>query len=264
MNTLVRLLAQLNRIPIGRRSVRLGSDRLFPDSLDRYLASLAWRLGWLEGRERRWIEATLHSGMVAVDVGANIGVYTLALARCVGATGRVYALEPEPRNFRALSRAVEAAGLTQVELRQAAAGDAPGTAALSVSPANRGDHRLFASGSDRAVLEVPVLVLDELLRRESRIDFIKIDVQGTEPAVLRGLRATLERNPGLRVLCELCPALLRRAGATRDEFFAPLADAGLAPHRIATRSALQILEADAAWELAVRAGFVNLVWQRPA
>ena len=258
------LLARVNRIPIGRRAVRVGRDQLFPDSPDRYLAALLWRFGWLEARERALITSVVTEGMVAVDVGANIGVHTLAIARRVGPSGRVYALEPEPRNFAALCRAVEAAELAQVRLQCAAAGEVAGPISLHVSTTNRGDHRIVPCGEVREAIEVPVLVLDELLRDEACVDFFKLDVQGAEALVLRGLRQTLARSPKALVLCELCPALLAQAGVARAEFFAPLGEAGLAPHQIGRDARLEPVSESRAWELAERAGFANLAWRRPA
>src|SRR5206468_3567375 len=82
------LLAALNRVPIGERAVRVDGERLYAASPDRWLAALAWKTGLLEGAERRMIAREVKPGMVAVDVGANLGVHTLALARAVGPAGR--------------------------------------------------------------------------------------------------------------------------------------------------------------------------------
>jgi FkbM family methyltransferase len=253
-----RLLAALNRLPIGVRAVRFGEDRLYADSLDRWIAATAWRLGWLEGGERALIRRDVRPGMVAIDVGANLGCHTLTLARAVGPGGRVHALEPDPRNFRMLERAVTAAGLAQVRLHRAAATATPGEAILHLGGANRGDHRLGAGGGRRATVRVAGVVLDDLLAGEARVDFVKIDVQGAEVGVLRGLARTLARSPGVRVLCELSPALLADAGHDATAFFAPLAAAGLRPHLLGRGGAVAPVTPEAAWAAAVRAGYVNL------
>ncbi len=116
MNALARLLAALNRLPVGERAVRVDGDRLYAASPDRLLAALAWKTGLRERAERRLIAREVKPGMVAVDVGANLGVHTLALARAVGPAGRVLALEPDPANFRLLARAVTEARVAQVTL----------------------------------------------------------------------------------------------------------------------------------------------------
>src|SRR6185369_11593097 len=81
----------------GIRSVRIGCDRVFVDSVDRYLAAWARKLRLRGVAVQRLIARRLAAGMTAVDVGANVGWHTLALARRVGASGRVVALEPDAR-----------------------------------------------------------------------------------------------------------------------------------------------------------------------
>ena len=190
MSALERLLAALNRVPIGERAVRVDGERLYAASPDRWLAALAWKTGLLEGAERRMIAREVKPGMVAVDVGANLGVHTLALARAVGPAGRVHALEPDPSNFRLLARAVAEARAAQVTLHRAAAAAQAGEMDLHLSAVNRGDHRLHPEAARRTRLRVPAVVLDDLLAGEPHVDFVKIDVQGAEVAVLRGLERT--------------------------------------------------------------------------
>jgi len=257
-----RLLAAINRLPIGERPIRFGADRLYADSLDRWVAAVAWSRGWRERRELELIARVVGAGMVAVDVGANIGCHTLTLARAVGATGRVHALEPDPRNFRLLERAVREAGLTQVRLHQAAASDRAGQMTLYLAAANRGDHRLVAAEEARERVVVAARPLDDLLASEPRVDFLKIDVQGSEVVVLRGLRETLARNPGLTMLCELSPDLLLRAGVGAEDFFAPLRTAGLRPHRlIGNGDPAPVSEPDA-WSAAESSGY-ETIWLAP-
>jgi FkbM family methyltransferase len=256
---LQRVVTALNRLPIGRvpvgvRRVRLGGDRLYADTLDRWLAALAWSHGLLERPERALIAREVRPGMVSVDVGANIGFHTLLLARAVGPRGVVHALEPDPRNFALLVRAVEGARLRHVRLHQVAAADRGGEMTLHVSTANRGDHRLFGSTRGRQLVPVSVITLDELLAEEGRIDFLKIDAQGAEANVLRGLRATLARNPDARVLCELCAPLLREAGADPADVFGPLGAGGRRPHLVSRDGSYHPVSEDAAWGRALAAG----------
>jgi FkbM family methyltransferase len=253
-----RLVATLNRVPIGERGVRVGGDRLFVASLDRWVAALAWKLGLLEAAERRLIRRQVRPGAVAVDVGANVGLHTLALARAVGADGRVHALEPAPENHRLLARAVRDARLSQVHVHQAAAAACAGEALLYLAAANRGDHRLHPGVTARTALRVRTVVLDELLAAEPRVDFVKIDVQGAELAVVDGLHATLARSAGAGVLCELCPVLLRAAGSEPAALLARFARHGLRPHRLGRDGGVAAIPAAAALAAAERAGWLNL------
>jgi FkbM family methyltransferase len=259
---LARALVLANRIPIGEGSLRVGRDRLYASSVDRWLAILSWRLGIGENDERALIAQVVKPGMVAVDAGANVGLHTLGLARAVGPSGRVHAFEPDPENYRLLTRAVARARLTNVVLYQAACSDRPGTLRLYTSAANRGDHRTVPAPAARRSFEVPAVSLDETLAREPHVDFMKIDVQGAEVAVLRGFSRTLERNPGIGVLAELTPKLLELAGSTAEELFSLLRGAGLAPHRLLGRGEVaRVAESVAAGE-ASRLGYVNLYFKR--
>jgi FkbM family methyltransferase len=257
-----RLLTWLNAVPVGERPVRVRGDLLFADSPDRWLAALAWKWGWLEALELGFVERVVARGAVAVDVGANIGLFTLALARRVGPEGRVHAIEPEPANARAIARAVEAAGYRQVRLHRAAAADRVGRLDLHLSGSNRGDHRTALRDGTRDTIEVSAIRLDDLLVEEPRVDFIKIDVQGAELAVLQGLERTLGAHPEVRLLCEICPWILRDAEVTQERFFEPLRRAGLHPHALGRRGDLERLDEDRAWGWAESKGYANLVFQR--
>jgi FkbM family methyltransferase len=247
---------------VGERRVRVGGDLLFADSPDRLLAALVWKWGWQEANERRFVARVVNRGAVAVDVGANIGLFTLTLARFVGPGGRVHAVEPEPANARALARAIQAAGYRQVRLHRVAAADRAGRTVLHLSGCNRGDHRTILKAGTRDTIEVPAVRLDDLLIDEPQVDFIKIDVQGAEVAVIQGLEGTLRDHPEVRLLCELCPWVLRDADVTQERFFDPLRRAGLRPHALGRRGELERLDEDRAWRWAESQGYVNLVFQR--
>jgi FkbM family methyltransferase len=252
-----RLLAALNRLPVGDRTVRIGGDRLYVASLDRWLAALGWKLGRLEAAERALIARVVQPGMTVVDVGANVGLHTVGLARRVGSGGRVHALEPDPENFRLLERTVRDAGLSQVRLHRQAAGERAGEQSLYLSAVNRGDHRLTAGSERRHAVPIQTIVLDTLLAGEPRVDFLKIDVQGAEAAVLRGLVHTLARRPAPGVLCELSPWLIREAGATPEECLALLGAAGLTPHRLRRGGMLEAVTEAQALAHAEAAGWDN-------
>lgn len=256
-----RLLGVLNRVPVGERRVLVGGMPIFADSLDRWVAAMAWRHGWLAHREALYRDRVLQPGMVTVDVGANLGFHTLGMARRVGAGGRVHALEPDPDHLRLLTRAVRESGVTNVVLHDAAATDATGTARLYLAAANRGDNRLVAAEESRAFIDVRTVRVDDLVAAESRVDFVKIDAQGAEVEVLRGMSETL-RRPGMQLLCELSPGLLARAGHGRDAFFAPLRAHGFAPRQLRPDGAVVATTEDAAWAAAEAQGHDMIVLTR--
>ena len=132
-------------------------------------------------------------GQVVVDVGANVGTYALRMARLVGAAGRVAAIEPHPANHALLSDSARENGFHWLTAVQAAVSDAPGRAKLYIHP--RAINYSLVRGSGECV-EVDVTTLDALVERLGlpKIDILKVDVEGSEPAVLRGARGILERQ----------------------------------------------------------------------
>jgi FkbM family methyltransferase len=261
---LMRTLVVANRIPIGRRSVAIGRHRLYADSVDRLLALMSWKLGIGEREECVLIKRVARPGMVAVDVGANVGLHTLGLAQRIGPTGRVHAIEPDPQNFALLARGVERAHLSNVRLHQVAASDTRGTLTLYISDANRGDHRIAPAAEARRSITVSAVTIDSLLADEPRVDFVKIDVQGAESLAVRGLEETLRRSPAIGVLCEVAPVWLRRGGSSAEELLAIFRGSGLAPHRIQKTGKVTPIEERLAIEEAERSGYVNLYFKRPA
>lgn len=257
-----RIAARLDPLLGWPRAIRIGSDRVYVDSADRALRALSWKLGLYGRAERTLLSRLVRPGMVVVDVGANVGLYTLELARRVGAGGRVYALEPEARNFQLLSRTVSESRLGAVEARQVAVADRSGWMSLYVSPLDRGDHRIFPADDERKVTTVRAVTLDDLLAEEERVDLILLDVCGAEAAVLRGMRRTLERNARIGVLCWVCPELLRRAGAGAETLFAPLREAGLLAYRLLRGGMTPPVGETTAWSLAAAGGRAPLYFTR--
>jgi len=116
---------------------------------------------------------------VVVDIGANIGYYTLIFARLVGEQGRVFAFEPDPANFSLLAKNVAVNNYHNVELIQKAVSDQTGNARLYLSPKSTVDHRIYSSNDNRKFIDVEAVRLDDyFLDNNGKIDFIKMDIQG--------------------------------------------------------------------------------------
>jgi FkbM family methyltransferase len=127
----------------------------------------------------------------------------------------VFALEPEPALFAALDGNCALNGATNVTRLRVAAGERRSHGMLHCSRFNSGDNRMTASLGGPSV-PVEVVSLDEILPVEE-VSLIKVDVQGYELNVVKGMQALLERSPSVKVLFEFWPAGLRYAGSTPDE-----------------------------------------------
>lgn len=178
-----------------------------------------------DAEERKLLSDIVVPGMTVVDVGANIGIYTAYLSKLVGSSGRVIALEPEPKNYLRLCAYVQ--GLENVEPIEAAVVAHSGEIELFVSDVLNVDHQTYDSGENRSRIRVRAVALDDYFPRGSRIDLIKMDVQGAEAAVLQGAERLLGENRDVRLILEYWPYGLRRAGRRRRDFLSGFARWGL-------------------------------------
>lgn len=167
--------------------------------------------------ETRLLWDCLAPGSVFADVGANLGYFTLLAAARVGERGRVFAFEPDPDNCALLRASLQRNRLAQrVTVEQAALAEAEGEARLYLSDDNFGDHQVFATAAVRPSLPIRCLRGDHYFERwDAEPDMLKVDTQGSEYAVIRGLMPFLaaQRAP-VRILIELTPWSLRAAGAS--------------------------------------------------
>jgi len=203
--------------------------------------------GGYEEAERRFVESWVFPGMVVLDIGAHSGFYTLLASRRVGSTGSVVAFEPSPRERKRLLTHLRLNHRKNVRVESLALGDAEGEAELFVVDGRgTGLNSLRAPTSQERVEKVPVLVttLDHYLLRAHlpTVDFVKMDVEGAELAVLKGGAALLARRPRPVILCEVEDARTKPWGYEAKEileflsrldyeWFLPLQNGRLVPLR---------------------------------
>ncbi len=188
--------------------------------------------GRYEPNEMFAMASLIGPGMCVVDVGANAGVFTLMAAKLVGAEGAVHAFEPSPRDRERLVANVSANGLTNVKVHAAAVGRGAGKAVLAVSGAEHPGHNTIGgfaySSTVRAYsVEVDVTSLDEFAEANKlgRLDLLKIDVEGSETAVLEGGRESLRKFRPV-IVAEASEASLRQLGSSVAELLQLLRAAG--------------------------------------
>ncbi len=133
------------------------------------------------------------AGGVAIDVGANLGEWAVPLAKAVGPQGRLLAIEANPPIANALAATLRINRLTHASVLALALSDQDGSGTLSVDPAHTGLSRL--SAADANGIAVPLRRLDDIVVEQglSRLDLVKIDVEGHERQVLAGAAETLSR-----------------------------------------------------------------------
>jgi len=172
--------------------------------------------GVYEAFETDLFRSVVKEGMTVIDIGANVGYYTLLAAELVGETGSVFAFEPDPGNYALLRKNVELNGYTNVKTHPKAISENSGYVTLFVDGANFG-NRSLAKGNivlDGGAIEAETTSLDEFCAIHpipGRIDVLKIDAQGAEGLILKGARTTLETwTP--KIFMEFEPVMLRNIG----------------------------------------------------
>jgi FkbM family methyltransferase len=164
--------------------------------------------GRFENVESRFVERFLKPGMVVLDIGAHHGYYSLLASLRVGPLGRVIAFEPSPRERRRLMQHLRLNGCTNVQVEGIALGETEGREKLYVvSGKETGCNSLRPPEVRQSThaTDVQVARLDDYLGQHNlpRVDFVKMDVEGGELAVLKGATEFLERQPRPVIFCEV-------------------------------------------------------------
>jgi FkbM family methyltransferase len=195
--------------------------------------------GAYEPAELAFTRAILRPGDVMVDVGANLGIFTLVAARQVGDSGQVHAFEPVPANFRRLCENVALNGFGNVLTNQLAAGPALGELRLGLDAVTEvtGTQMSggYAAGSSLRQLTVPMVPLDRYVAEQLSdrpIRLVKVDVEGYESEVLRGMRSVLSGQRVDFLILEINVYALSRVRARIEDVVDQLREPGYQLYRL--------------------------------
>jgi len=173
----------------------------------------------------------IQPGMVVVDVGANVGYFTLLAAELAGSSGTVYAFEPEPNNYALLKKNIQLNSYSNIQPIETAVSNERGSTQLYLSAMDNGSHSIYGMAA-RGVTEthlVATTTLDAFLEGEGwpKVDLVKIDVEGAEIRVLDGMERLCERSPDFNLIIEYCPVLINATGAKPSDLLDKLASMNL-------------------------------------
>ena len=206
------------------------------DTRDSLLAPWLLLDGLWESHVTAWMHETLRDGHVFVDVGANVGYFTLLGGRLVGASGRVVAVEAHPGLVDILRRNVAMNGFHgRIKVWHRAAWSEATTLDFhervhfsANSSVGRSDGDALADLADSEnVVRVEAARLDDLVQDLPRVDVVKVDVEGSEVQAFTGMEQTLRANPAAVVLFEWSPAQIQQVGRSPSELLDLLGGHGL-------------------------------------
>lgn len=178
--------------------------------------------------ETRLFRELITPGMVVIDVGANIGYFSLLASTLVGSGGCVHAFEPDPVNCGLLRKNVRMNHASNIKVVQAALSNNDEPLQLFLNSDNKGDHRIWeATGEARTRISVKAMTLDQYLNETGTVPkFIKMDVQGAEGYVLEGMKETLAQSELSYLILEFWPEALRKCQTDPQRLIKQVADAG--------------------------------------
>nr|HID60085.1 FkbM family methyltransferase [Desulfobacterales bacterium] len=209
----------------SRKVVRkVQGSRMVLDLSDRGISRDLFLYGVREPECTRIFKDELSRGMRVVDIGSNIGYYVLIAAQSIGNSGRIYAIEPEPRNFEMLKKNVEMNSYgTHITFYNMAISNRVGKCQF-ITTDTFNTHRLATSKSNEDCMEVDTTTLDELFGDE--IDFVRMDTEGAEWLIFMGMKHILDSHRPLKLFIEIHPRLIGEYGGNVEEVLNLLSNAG--------------------------------------
>jgi FkbM family methyltransferase len=197
--------------------------------------------GTYEPHVEKAVVESLRPGDTVIDVGANVGYHTLAMANAVGSDGQVHAFEANPEVMRLLKATMFVngfsnwKGLGRVSMYENAALDRSDTITLASAPGHYGSGHVMTGispSSDHSAgystrVDIPAVTLDAILAdRVEKVALIHMDIEGSEPLALHGAQALIERSPNIKIITEWSVGMMAARGVRVEEYVVWLSERG--------------------------------------
>jgi FkbM family methyltransferase len=195
----------------------------FPEA---YEAAIIYSLEDCDSETRFLLESLLNPGMTFIDLGANIGFYSLAAAKKIQRNGKVYAFEPQPLCCKVLRQSVHANGYDGlVDVIEKGVSNKTTTCALHLKYPGDGGASLYVNPQEGIKpFLVETVTLDDFFENKGwpTVDLIKMDIEGAEQAALEGMKQLVGRNPDLKLIIEFSPVILSASNVSNEQLFETL------------------------------------------
>jgi FkbM family methyltransferase len=239
-NKLVFNVAEFVKKKLKEDFILIDGCKLLLDETDRHAFTI---YGEEDPKERELIKKIIRNGDVVIDVGANIGIHTVVMAKYVGKTGHVFAFEPSPYNVKLLKNTVSLNGFQNVTVIDNAVSDKPGKGSFYFSKGISA-HSLSDFGYNKGAIEVNIESIDHFCEKlNKKIDFLKIDAEGYDFKVLKGMENIL-RNSNPKFLIEFFPERIKKSGDSPEEFLRFLFKEGFSVKNLSDGKQLALSDID--------------------
>lgn len=183
-----------------------------------------------ESFEKTILEKYLKKGHTVLDIGANIGFYSMLAKSIVGSKGKVYSFEASKHNADLIKKSIRENSFENITVVNAAISNVVGTGLLYISPYYNSEHSLFdyhysSSKSNNKRIPVRLETVDNFLKNnnhDQNADLIKMDIEGSENDALDGMTQTINNNDNLVLVTEFWPRGLKNSGTEQKEFLEKL------------------------------------------
>jgi len=172
---------------------------------------------------------------IFLDLGANIGYFSLLAAKLAGENGKIFSFEPEPKNFYYLQKNIEANNYKNIYPFQKAVSDKNGTTELFICEYDSGHHtikqyegvEIYSHGrpTEKKPIKIETISLDKFLEdKVNHVDVIKIDIEGAEVLAVGGMKNILNKNRNIKILMEFFPLFIKKMGDSPEKLIKTLMD----------------------------------------
>jgi FkbM family methyltransferase len=200
----------------------LSRYKIYLDTRDIGIAPNILMDGYWESWITKFIAQQVKPGMVCIDAGANFGYYSLVLAELAGKEGKCIAVEPNSYLCRLMSH-TNKVNEFHFEIVSSALADTHGEVTLSIPALYWGGATIRSEKVDDEVIteQVGMITMDSLIDQFHlrQVDFIKMDCEGVEPLIFKGMEKILNKNPSLKMVMEYSPFMYKDAAAFTDFLF---------------------------------------------
>lgn len=187
----------------------------------------------IESGVRAVLLANMSPDAVVVDIGASVGLHSLAMGSRLSSQGKLYSFEPNRNLWHGIEQTYVMNGLVnRATLVRAAVAEHDGKTQFYVSK-HSPLSTLFESSDTQEVIDIETIALDSYFKPGEKINLMKIDAEGAEPAIWRGMPRLLSDNPDIRIVIEFASSHFKRAGEDSAAFLEMIADAGFKIQKIA-------------------------------
>jgi len=182
-------------------SVNLAGNTLFIDKTDKVAVETYLKSEYEPGTTN-FLKKIIKKGMNVINIGANIGYFTLLAAREVGPEGKVFAFEPFPQTVELLKKNILVNGFENIEIESKAVSNKTDYATLLTGGSSLHNFISKKKFPQLKEIQVPTITVDDFLKnKDINIDFIFIDAEGQEPLIFEGMKKTLQ-NQNLEIVFE--------------------------------------------------------------